>query len=80
VTAACLAALICTGVSAAGAWTSQPTGTTVSCSALTACSVITVFGREVPAGSLPASWMTGLRMHVPAGQLQESQRVRSEKF
>ena len=44
-----------------------PTGTIVSCSALAACSVITVFGREVPAGSFPTSWMTGLRMHDPAG-------------
>ncbi len=66
--AAWRAALTCTAVSADGAWISQPTGTAVSPRALTAFSVITVFGTEVPAGSLPASWMTGFSMHIPAGQ------------
>ena len=51
-----------------GAWISQPTGTIVSCSALTAPSVMTVFGTAVPAGSLLTSWMTGFWMHIPAGQ------------
>ena len=51
-----------------GAVTSQPTGTEVSPRALTAFSVITVFGTEVPAGSLLTSWMTGFSMHWPAGQ------------
>ena len=42
-------------------------GTIVSCSALTAPSVMTVFGTEVPAGSLPTSWTTGFWMHSPTG-------------
>ena len=66
--AAWRAALTCAAVSADGAVTSQPTGTEVSPRALTAFSVITLFGTEVPAGSLLTSWMTGFRMHIPAGQ------------
>ena len=51
-TAAWRAALTCTGVSADGAWISQPIGTILSCSALTACSVITMFGTASPGRQL----------------------------
>ena len=67
-TAAWRAALTCTAVRAVGAWISQPAGTIVSCSALTAPSVMTVFGTEVPAGSLLTTWTTGFWMHIPPGQ------------
>ena len=33
-----------------------------------ACSVITVLGADVPDGSAPTSWITGLARHWPAGQ------------
>ena len=35
-----------------------------------ACSVITVLGADVPDGSAPTSWITGLARHWPFGHGQ----------
>ena len=53
-----------------GAWISQPDTFAVQAEMCrrTACSVITVLGAEVPDGSAPTSWITGLARQLPGGQ------------
>src|ERR1700722_18780830 len=65
-----LAFVICAAVGLCGARMSQPWGLTLLLrpSVRMACSVMTVFGAEVPAGSAPTSWITGFCTHWP-GQL-----------
>ncbi|HCU92859.1 MAG TPA: hypothetical protein DHU96_09015 [Actinobacteria bacterium] len=57
--AACWAALIWPAVSEPGVWMSQPAVVVVRWNWRTACSVITVFGADVPAGSALTSWIFG---------------------
>ena len=66
--AACWVALIWPAVSASGAWMSQPAVVTVRCSWCTACSVITVFGADVPDGSALTSPIFGFARQEPGGQ------------
>src|SRR5579872_4685516 len=51
--------LICAAVSGADAWTSHPLRLRAMWYLRTACSVMTVFGAEVPLGRPPVVWMTG---------------------
>ena len=48
-------------------WTNQSDVFAVMWNSRIACSVITVFGAETPAGSAPTSWMTGFRTRQPVG-------------
>src|SRR5580658_10473966 len=68
VAAICVALMIWVAVSPAGAWISQPAVVAVRLYARMACSVITVFGAEVPEGSAPISWIGGLARQLPAVQ------------
>ena len=61
------APVICAAVGLCGAWMSQPETLVCRPSAWMACSVITVLGAEVPDGSAPTSWITGLARHWPFG-------------
>ena len=72
--AASRALVICAAVGGLGAWMSQPSDVTLDCrwSAAMACSVITVFGADVPDGSALTSWITGLARHWFFGQGNES--------
>jgi len=58
--AVCVAFVIWVAVSPPGAWISQPAVVAVNLSCRMACSVITVFGAEVPEGSAPISWIGGV--------------------
>ncbi len=66
--AVCLAFVIWAAVSPPGAWISQPAVVAVNLNSRMACSVITVFGAEVPEGSAPISWIGGLARQLPGGQ------------
>jgi hypothetical protein len=59
VTAICRAALICPAVSGCGVSISQPSRFSPRWYFCTACSVITVFGAEVPDGRLAFCAITG---------------------
>jgi len=61
------APVICAAVGLCGAWISQPDALAGRPSAWMACSVITVLGPEVPDGSAPTCWITGLARHAPFG-------------
>src|SRR4029077_3544370 len=68
VAAVCLAFVIWVAVSPPGAWISQPDVVAVNLNSRMACSVITVFGAEVPEGSAPISWIGGLARQLPGRQ------------
>src|ERR1700683_4204502 len=68
VTAVCLAFVIWVAVSPPGAWISQPVVVAVNLNSRMACSVITVFGAEVPEGSALISWIGGLARQPPGVQ------------
>ena len=61
------ASVICSAVGGCAAWISQPETLVCRPRAVMACSVITVLGADVPEGSAPASWITGLATHWPFG-------------
>ena len=62
-----LASVICAAVGGCGAWISQPETLVCRPRAWMPCSVITVLGAEVPDGSAPTSWITGLARQELAG-------------
>ena len=64
-----LAPVICAAVGGCGAWMSQPEALTCRPSVRMACSVITVLGADVPDGSAPTSWITGLARQSLAGHV-----------
>ena len=68
VAAVCLAFVTWVAVSPPGAWISQPAVVAVNLNRRMACSVITVFGAEVPEGSAPISWIGGLGRQLPGRQ------------
>src|SRR5580693_714978 len=67
--AVCRALVICVAVGGFGVWTNQPTTSLVPvmCRVRMACSVITVLGADVPDGSAPTPWITGLATQAPRG-------------
>ena len=70
VDAASSALLIWEAVKGCDPWTSQSFVVAWMWNSRIACSVITVFGADVPLGSAPTSWITGLaRQPVAAVQL-----------
>src|SRR5258706_9328588 len=68
VAAVCLAFVTWAAVSPSGAWISQPAVVAMKLNCRMACSVITVFGAEVPDGSALVSWMGGLARQLPGVQ------------
>jgi hypothetical protein len=66
--AVCLALVIWVAVSPPSPWISQPAVVAVNLNSRMACSVITVFGAEVPAGRAPISWIGGLARQLPGRQ------------
>src|SRR6185312_6111123 len=70
--AASRALLICAAVGGCGAWMSQPATPLLPprCKVRMACSVITVFGADVPDGSALTSWITGLARQLFFGHVK----------
>ncbi len=83
VDAASSALLICDAVKGWDPCTSQLVVVDWMWNSRMACSVITVFGADVPVGSAPTSWITGLaRQPVAAVQLPWAapHRVRPDRY
>src|SRR6516165_1705720 len=68
VAAVCVAFVIWVAFSPPGAWISQPAVVAVNLNTRMACSVITVFGAEVPDGRALISWIGGLARQLPGRQ------------
>src|SRR5581483_3857845 len=61
------ALVICAAVGGFGIWTNQPAVCDCKWNSRTACSVITVFGADVPEGRLLISWNIGFARQLPLG-------------